>query len=153
MRRPSLADTLVDRGADAVERRAVASTADWPTPVGARYSPNTRRSVAPHSPVVTPALAQAIDGSMMLRPSLAARSRSARAAFTALASRSARQALRRSTCCGLDGGIDDHDGAFAGGQRRRLGLGPPVDADDDLLAGFDAGAAAPVLLSTRRRFM
>ena len=26
-----------------------------PTPVGARYSPNTLRSVSPHSPVVTPA--------------------------------------------------------------------------------------------------
>ena len=47
-----------------------------PTPVGARYSPNTARSAAPHSPVVTPALAQAMDGSMTLRPSLAAASSS-----------------------------------------------------------------------------
>ena len=35
-----------------------------------------------HSPVVTPACAQAIDGSMMLRPSLAAAASSASAAFT-----------------------------------------------------------------------
>ena len=59
----------------------------------ARGTRRTRaRSVAPHSPVVTPALAQAIDGSMTLRPSLAARSSSASAFFTALASRAARQA-------------------------------------------------------------
>ena len=38
------------------------------TPVGARYSPNTSRSASPHSPVVTPALAQAIEAGMMLRP-------------------------------------------------------------------------------------
>ena len=39
-----------------------------PTPVGARYSPNASRSVQPHSPVVTPALAQAIEAGMMLPP-------------------------------------------------------------------------------------
>ena len=33
-------------------------------PVGARYSPKTRRSASAHSPVV-PARAQAIEGSMM----------------------------------------------------------------------------------------
>ena len=39
-----------------------------PTPVGARYSPKAERSAKPHSPVVTPALAQAIEAGMMLAP-------------------------------------------------------------------------------------
>ena len=38
------------------------------TPVGARYSPKAARNAAPHSPVVTPALAAAIEGAMMLAP-------------------------------------------------------------------------------------
>ena len=76
-------------------------------PVGARYSPNTERSVAPHSPVVTPALAQATDGSMTLPPSRAARSSAASAFFTALASRCARQAASRPTCsCSIAGSTD-----------------------------------------------
>ena len=65
-----------------------------PTPVGARYSPNDSRSVQPHSPVVTPALAQAIDGGMMLLPVVAARLSSANASATARLSRAARQALQ-----------------------------------------------------------
>ncbi len=44
-----------------------------PTPVGARYSPKASRSVQPHSPVVTPALAQAIEAGMILPPLVAAR--------------------------------------------------------------------------------
>ena len=40
---------------------------------------------------------------------------------------------------GLDRGVDDHDAAVAGGQRRRLGLGEAVDADDGGRAGLDAG--------------
>ena len=40
--------------------------------MGARNSPKTWRRVSPHSPVVTPALAQAMEGSMMLRPAAAA---------------------------------------------------------------------------------
>ena len=68
------------------------------TPVGARYSPKISRRQPPHSPVVTPAFAQAIDGSMTLRPSLAARASSSRAAATAFASRDDRQAFSRSIC-------------------------------------------------------
>ena len=40
-----------------------------PTPVGARYSPNTSRSVCAHSPVVAPARAAAIVAGMMFSPS------------------------------------------------------------------------------------
>ncbi len=38
------------------------------TPVGARNSPNTSRISPPHSPVVPPALASAIDGGITLSP-------------------------------------------------------------------------------------
>ena len=58
-----------------------------PTPVGARYSPNAWRNARPHSPVVTPALAQAIEGGMMLAPLFAALRKSSSVAATALASR------------------------------------------------------------------
>ena len=58
--------------------------------MGARYSPNTARRVAPHSPVVPPARAKAMDGSMMLCPSKAALRRSASAACTTSSSRAAR---------------------------------------------------------------
>ena len=118
-------------------------------PVGARYSPNTARSVVPHSPVVTPALAQAIDGSMTLRPSLAARSSSASAFLAALPSRAARQALRRSTCSASMPESTDNDRAFAGGQRRSFRLRPAVDADHDLLAGLDPAHALGVALDQR----
>ena len=46
--------------------RAPALAVSGVTPVGARYSPKTRRRVSPHSPVVTPALAQAIEGGMIV---------------------------------------------------------------------------------------
>ena len=52
-------------------------------PVGARYSPNTWRSARPHSPVVTPALAQEMEASMTLCPSAAAAFNSARAVSAA----------------------------------------------------------------------
>ena len=62
------------------------------TPVGARNSPNTSRSTPAHSPVVPPALASAIDGSMMLPSPAAASCRAASAASTAAWSREPRQA-------------------------------------------------------------
>ena len=40
-------------------------TAACATPVGARYSPKILRSSPPHSPVVTPALAQAIEAAFL----------------------------------------------------------------------------------------
>src|SRR3990170_2453487 len=93
-------------------------------PVGARYSPNTSRKTWPHSPVVTPAFAAAIEGSMMLRPSAAADLRSTSALRTCLSSRARRQAWS------------------AARKRRGLGLGIGVDADQHLLAlldGLDSG--------------
>ena len=62
------------------------------TPVGARNSPNTSRISPPHSPVVPPALASAIDGGITLSPCTAARRRSASAASTAAWSRADRHA-------------------------------------------------------------
>ena len=72
--------------------------AAWDTPVGARYSPKPWRSTSPHSPVVTPALAQAIEAGMMLRFDCAARRNSASAASTALASRAARHSRSLAIC-------------------------------------------------------
>ena len=154
MRRPSLADSRVDRLAHAPRaRRRRRATAACATPVGARYSPNTLRSVPPHSPVVTPALAQRDrrlhDVAAFLGGALQIGERGLDGLVVALGA----PGLEALDLLGLHGRIDDHDGAFAGRQRRRLGLRPLVDADDDLIAGLDAGAAAPVLLSTRRRFM
>ena len=45
---------------------------------------------------------------------------------------------------GLDGGVDDHDAILAGGERRGLGLGEAVDADDGGGAGLDAGEPGAV---------
>ncbi len=47
---------------------------------------------------------------------------------------------------GLDGGIDGLDHGLTRGERGRLGLGPAVDADDDLLAALDAGQTLRVAL-------
>jgi hypothetical protein len=66
--------------------------------VGARYSPKLSRSAKPHSPVVTPALAQATEAGMTLRFSRAAARSSLSAAATAFGSRAARHAVRRSIC-------------------------------------------------------
>src|SRR5216683_3352578 len=75
--------------------RPVASLrAARPTPVGARYSPNTLRNAAPHSPVVTPALAQAIEAGMMFEPSAAARFKASSDFFTATLSRAALDRLQ-----------------------------------------------------------
>ena len=52
----------------------------------AKLAEDLRRH-APHSPVVTPALAQAMEGSMTLRLFLGSRASSARALFAAGASR------------------------------------------------------------------
>ena len=53
---------LVAQLRDRLARRPPAAS---PTPVGARYSPNTSRSVCAHSPVVAPARAAAIVAGMM----------------------------------------------------------------------------------------
>ena len=95
MRRPSRRDTVSTSRRAASSRPSLTPTARA-TPVGARYSPNTARRVSVHSPVVTPAWAQAIEAGMTLRSSLAAAASSASAFFTAAPSRAARQAFRRS---------------------------------------------------------
>src|SRR4030081_215506 len=78
MRRPSFLETR-SMSAGRSSRPTLSLRMPRPTPVGARYSPKPRRSTAPHSPVVTPALAQAIEGGMMLWPAPAARARASRA--------------------------------------------------------------------------
>ncbi len=84
-------------------------------------------------------------GSMMLRPSLAARSTSARAFSAFLASRLSRHALSRAICsASTPSGTTMM--ASAGGERRGLGLGELVDADDGLLAAFDLRQTARVAL-------
>ena len=68
-----------------------------PTPVGARYSPKLSRSAQPHSPVVTPALAQAIEAGMMLAPLVRRALELGERRGDRLASRAARQAFSRSS--------------------------------------------------------
>jgi hypothetical protein len=65
IRRPSFFDTR-STSARMSSRPSASLRMAWPTPVGARYSPKAWRSAKPHSPVVTPALAQAIEAGMML---------------------------------------------------------------------------------------
>ena len=48
---------------------SLGTAAASPTPVGARYSPNTSLSVCAHSPVVAPARAAAIVAGMMFSSS------------------------------------------------------------------------------------
>ncbi len=68
------------------------------TPVGARYSPKTSRSAKDHSPVVTPARAQARLAAIRLTPSWAASALSrSSAASTAVSSRCSRHCPRLAT--------------------------------------------------------
>jgi len=86
MRRPSFFDTR-STSARMSSNPETSFRMARPTPVGARYSPNASRNVQPHSPVVTPALAQSIEAGMTLPPPWAARLRAANASATARASR------------------------------------------------------------------
>ena len=70
----------------------------------------------------------------------------------------ARARARRSTrlaLLGLDRGVDGQDAAVGalGRQRRGLGLGVAVEADDDLLAGLDARGCARGGSRPARAFM
>ena len=123
-----------------------------PTPVGARYSPNASRKVQPHSPVVTPALAQAIEAGMMLPWPAAARLSSASAAATAAGVALRTPCLQSLDLAGLGLGRNRHDGIDAAGQRRRLALEIFVDADHDLIAALDRLEPRGVE-STSARFM
>ena len=125
---PARARPAISRGRP-LRRRA----AD--TPVGARNSPNTSRSTPAHSPVVTPAFAQAIEASMRLASVLAASRSPSSAASTAAASRSAFHAADRLDGGGLHGRVDrlDRRGPL-GLQRARLGGLEAVHPDHDVVA-------------------
>ena len=63
-------------------------------------------------------------------------------------------AAQRLDLLGLDRGVDDEDAALGvRGQRRRLGLGVAVDADDHLLAGLDPLRTRSRCESTSAAFM
>jgi hypothetical protein len=118
----------------------------WPRrpPVGARGTRRRPRAgPRPHSPVVTPAWAQAIEGSMMLRPSRAAASSAASAGRRSGGVAPRAPGLEVFHLAGLGRGVDGQEAAVGPGrQRRGLALGVGVDADHDLLAAFD-GLQAP----------
>ena len=142
---PVRADPLAHRGQVAVAGAGRRRRRAPDTPVGARYSPNTSRSAPAHSPVVTPARAQAsVAGIRFVR-------RSAAVAAARRAPRSHRRvvALRRASAARLDGAPPRPPGRPSGSpvsrsavSGLRLGLGEPVDADDDVLAGLDPAPAA-----------
>lgn len=104
------------------------------TPVGARNSPNTSRSAPVHSPVVTPALAHAIEASMRFVSVLAASRRLSSAASTAAASRPDRHARIASTAAASIAGSTT---SIAPAPSACRGLGSvvePVHPDDHLVA-------------------
>ena len=117
-----------------------------PTPVGARYSPNTSRSAAAHSPTVPPARGE-LD---RRRHQVLVGRRDARAAgpsarSTAPASRSARHCSSASICSCSAAGSSTRmlaSPSSDAGERRRLGLGEAVHADDRDVARLDARARA-----------
>ena len=91
-----------------------------PTPVGARYSPNTSRSAPAHSPVVPPAWARAMVAGMMFSPlSAARRSSSSARLVTASSSRAARQAPHVGDQLVLDAGSTFRMLPVAAERRRR----------------------------------
>ena len=93
-----------------------------PTPVGARYSPKAPRSAKPHSPVVTPALAHAIEAGMMLAPSArGALERGERRRDGVVVARRA-PGIEPLDLLGLGFRRHRDHCLVAGGQRRRLGL-------------------------------
>ncbi len=130
------------------------------TPVGARNSPNTSRSAPAHSPVVTPALAQAIEASIRLASVLAASRSASSARLDGGGVPAGPPGPDRLDRGGLDGRVDglDRRGAL-GLQRAGLGGLEPVDPDDDVLAGLDPppplgqrrAPAGPSCSRTRRR--
>src|SRR6202044_943072 len=132
-RRPSFLDTR-STSARMSSRPSAPLRMAVPTPVGARYSPNAARSANPHSPVVTPALAQAIDGGMMLPPVFAALRKASSAAATPLAGRA--RGGEPLDLPGLRFRRHGDDGLGGVRQRRRLCFDEAVDADHDLLAAL-----------------
>src|ERR1700722_19573973 len=95
--------------------------------------PNSARSASPHSPVVAPALAASIEGAMILAPL---------AAGSLIALRSPRH--EGSHLVSLGNSRWDVDRILARGERRGLGTGEGVYADDDLLAAHDRLASRRV---------
>ena len=90
--------------------RSPTGAATAPTPVGARYSPNTSRSAPAHSPTVPPARASAIVAGTRFSSSRARRrARASSAARAAASSRAARHACEVLDLLALGRRVDDHD--------------------------------------------
>ena len=97
-RRPSRVDTASTSPRTSSSPAPSRSTIDWPTPVGARYSPKILRNSPPHSPVVTPASGARNRGLHDVAPSRAARQLGQRGLGGARVAARARQALSRPIC-------------------------------------------------------
>ena len=154
-RRPSASRTRSTSSRNAAERRRRRRPRPRRRRSGARYSPNTSRSAPAHSPVVH---ARAGGGDRRRHDVLVARRRprrsSAERGLDAPRCRAAR--ATRSTasrCSASTPGSTVRMPPSRAGQRRRLGLGEAVDADDDLLAGLDARACRSRCDSTSAAFM
>ncbi len=135
-RRPSLRDTR-STSARMSSSPLTSLRMARPTPVGARYSPKASRSVQPHSPVVTPALAQAIDAGMILPLPPAARLSASSADLTARVVALRAPGFQLLDLIALGVFRYRHDRLDAAGERRGLALEILVDADHDLLAALD----------------
>lgn len=133
--RPSFADTR-STASRIDSSPSVRFEGDRDTPVGPRYSPCTPRMTPAHSPVVASARAAAIEAGMMFLPASAARRSSASAAATAAPSRAAPGVQSRDLVL-FHRRIDGQDRAIPRSQRRGLGLGPAVDADDNGFLALD----------------
>ena len=122
------------------------------TPVGARNSPNTSRSAPAHSPVVTPARARGQRRRHQVGVGLRGRGAAPPAPRRRLGLVALRPATPRRPRDGrpLGLGVDGLDrGVEVGGQRDGSVVCERVDADDDLLAGLDPGAAGGVRADQR----
>ena len=130
-----------------VASRRPAARATAPTPVGPRYSPNTSRSAPAHSPTVPPASASSIvAGTRFSVVAATARSRAERGVDRGVVARRAPLLDRlRPARARPSGSIVTMPPRCAiVGERRRLGLGERVHADDLQLARLDAAHALGV---------
>ena len=129
-----------------------------PTPVGARYSPNTSRSAPAHSPTVPPALGERDGGGRQVlvgRGDRRARASSARATASVVA-------LARATARGARSARARPPGRARGcatrrprsrHERRRRGLGEAVHADDRGCRPTRSGAPARRCSARAGRFI
>ena len=80
-----------------------------PTPVGARYSPNTSRRVPAHSPVVPPAWARAMVAGITLSPDAATRRQLVERSGHGLGVALGAPFVELGDGVGLDRGVDPQD--------------------------------------------